>query len=77
MIDRQNLSTVIKNPDTFKAEAELNIRYRRQPWFCKKCKVNHEGGSPVIMREKKEKKLSREERKKIVRTNQFGTSNIR
>ena len=65
------------DPETNKAEGELNIRYRGQPWFCKRCETHHKGGCPIVMRERKERKERREERKKNIRTNMIGTSNMR
>ena len=65
------------NPETIKAKGELNVRYRGQPWYCKRCGIHHKGGCPLAMRERKEKKARREERKKTIRTNMIGTSNMR
>ena len=53
-----------EDPDSVKAELELNIRYKGQLWFCKKFELHHKEGCPIIMRERKERKLRREERKK-------------
>ena len=61
---------------TNKAEEELTVRYGGQPWFCKICEVHHKGGCLVSTRERKEKKMRKEECKKTIRTKMIGTSNM-